>query len=261
MRRPILSLVVLLFVAAGAYGGACPNSGFYDPFGAICGSIYKVTAAYPYGYGTKPTRPYNVKLCRIDDGFCASGFTEYAADGYGSYGWDMFKIIPQIDYRSGHYYDLYAWSDIDNWGSSTVPVRRIWAEPAGAYGAGSNLPPAPLPSSAVNPSNGNLYVPSNGITVRWTKSVDAARDWQGWPVTYEIWFKHWDFGGTEPAYFSYSATLSCNADYTGNCSTWVPSLTPGHWRWFIKTNMDVSASVMTTAVFNTTGPVASFDVP
>jgi hypothetical protein len=260
----IFSLVLSLVVAAGAQGGACPNSGnATDPYGYICGSIYKVTSDYSYGYGVKPNRPYSVKLCKTGGSpfQCYMGATEYAPDGYGYYGYDQFQIKPGGD--SEGYWDLYAWSDVDHWGSNSVPVRRIYSYPAGAYGAGSNLPPAPYGSTPVYPANGDLNVPSTGtITVHWTNGLDSDRTTSVWPATYEIWYKHWDFGASEPAYFSLSATLQCNADYTGNCTTYVPNMTPGHWKWKVVVLLDVSNSVsLRPAVFRTdSGPEASFDV-
>lgn len=191
--------------------------------------------------------------------------TEYAPDGSGDWGYDQYEVNPPSS-ANGAEWALYAWSEADYWGSSNVPLRRFWATAAGAIYVNSSVPPAPMFPVPVYPNDGNLNVPRSGtqdIPVRWTKGLDADRDNpNNWPATYEVWFKHWDFGTTEPLFYQLSATLPCNPDSSGICQTFVPNLSPGHWRWFLIINLNVSSSVsLQPTVFQAQGPLASFDVP
>jgi hypothetical protein len=255
-------LVLSVLAAASVEAGVCPST-FNDPYGSVCGAVWKLTSANPYGYGARPMQPYYVKYCRADMPWsCVYTTTVWAPGSDGTYAYDRYEFpVYSLTIDSNyHQWNFYAWNDSELWGSSTVPVASIWVGPQGVL-FNRNIPPAPLPVTPLYPNNGNLNVPSNGITVRWSNGLDADRNSSAWPVTYEIWFKHWDFGGTEPAYPSLSATLTCNPNSYGECTTTVPSLTPGHWMWFVVADMDVSASTNTNGVFKTQGPNAYFDVP
>src|SRR5947209_1212590 len=121
--------------------------------------------------------------------------------------------------------------------------------------------PAPLPPNPVYPTHGTLQVPSS-FTLRWNDGLDASRRNPAWPVTYNIYYKFWSFGSTEPTSYTVDGSPhACNPDSTGACIRPVPSIGNGNYRWYVVANMDVSQSTgVANSVLSTQGSVAFFTV-
>jgi len=121
--------------------------------------------------------------------------------------------------------------------------------------------PAPLPPNPVYPTDGTLQVPSS-FTLRWNDGLDASRRNPAWPVTYNIYYKFWSFGSTEPTSYTVDGSPhACNPDSTGACIRPVPSIGNGNYRWYVVANMDVSQSTgVANSVLSTQGSVAFFTV-
>jgi hypothetical protein len=248
------------------FAGSCPGTGSSaDPSGAFCGSLTLNTATYPYA--KKPPSSYDVKFCRMSDGsgYCRSGSTLWAPDGWGIYSWQQFMAFDGYNYSMSPYYVWYvfAWKDADYWGSSSVPVLAINAPAAGSTGIGINAPPRPLPPTPQYPA-GNIVIHSDQFPVRWSSGLDAERTSTSWPVTYDLYYKWWVYG-PEPTEWVPAAggDYPCNPDQTGYCSTYVTQMPEGSYRWKMVAKMDVSDTVSYTvrpAVFTTESASTYFSV-
>lgn len=238
--------LTLLPGAAHAYCyGYNPPIAPIGPSGNVCGTVYKI------GYnGTKAAGTSYVKICPAgashNSSSCSTTTTGSYQDGWGQ----TVQAYNFPGYRrnaSGYAnFDFYAWGyyNTDYWGSSVKPIRRV-AIGNGLEGISIYMPPRPLNPTPVYPSGTN--VPSSYL-VRWKSGLDIDRNF--YPVRYEVWFKHWPVGGTEPAAWSLSTDqLPCQdngggPDANNECSTYVsgPQL-PGNWRWYVVANLDVSSQV------------------
>ena len=197
-----------------------------DMNSGICGWIEKKPSY------TTPTAPYNMLLCPADYngnppanpaptpyGQCVanttvSSFPPDGPGGYSYYEWDHSAYAP-----SSLYY-IYAWSDADHYGSSTVPVYWLETESADCYQpAGTPCgsarvyvypQPAPLPVSAVYPADGQQNAPQS-FTLKWTTGKDAARN--GYTAAYDV-YGH----GMGASDILEASNAPCNPDASGNCT-------------------------------------------
>jgi hypothetical protein len=255
-----VSTAVLVFpVAAQAYCvGVSPWT-----TGHVCGSIAKLKAT-----GWKPAGPTVVLLCpRGSHSNCKGTTTTTQLDGYGK-PYQNFTITNfsqyynLTSYRDFDIY-LYATSSTDYWGSEDAVHGIVTIGPLGLDGNSWAMAPRPLPPTPVYPSG--TSVPNN-YTVRWKSGLDADRT--RYPTTYEVWFKYWPFGATEPSSWSLSAVgLPCHAngsgpDFNNECSTYVAGPQPaGNWKWFVVADANMSSVIVNpgvTTVFATesTTPMA-----
>lgn len=268
-RSLVFALAVLLFPAIHAFGAQCPPFGaFYDTRGAVCGRVFKVASNGTRQIDTQ----YEVKFCSTDtrkDPWCGlpgrRTFTQWVSNPWpNAFTEEWYNTNFSGDYGPLEY-EVYAWSYYDSspFGSEWVPIRRVTINDMAAPGGYVELylPPRPLSPSPVYPYDGASNVPDN-MTVKWQSGKDAERT--SYPTTYQIWFKYWPYGGTEPADFSLSASgMPCNPDGTGVCTTNVTGMSHGNWRWKVVADMDVSSVIPyyePVRVFSTTSNVASFTV-
>jgi hypothetical protein len=238
-----------------------------SPPGHVCGTIYKFGYNGSSHYWKAAGTSY-VKICPAGStSSCAVSSTGSYKDGYGN----PVQAFAFPYYRQGasgyQNFDFYVWgyySD-DFWGSSTKPLGRFSIGPGGLEGLQMAMPPRPLEPTPVYPSGTSV---PNAYTVRWKSGVDIDR--KPYPAIYEVWFKYWPFGGTEPASWSLSTnTLPCHANGTGpdlnnECSTYVsgPQLA-GNWKWYVVANFDMNGVVTTfpNTVFTTQAPWVGFIQP
>jgi hypothetical protein len=209
----------------------------------VCGSVTWVGFNGSYTVLAPSTGQSYVKICAAGSTTaCRTTTSTFHRDYYGN---------PVIAYKFYRYragstgysnFDLYAWSTDANrfWGSSTKPIIRTSIGPYGLEGLSFYVPPAPLNPTPVYPIGSD--VPSS-YTVRWKSGIDNYRKL---PALYEVWFKYWPFGGTEPSTWSLSTdTLPCHADGSGpdasnECSTNVTDMLPGNWKWRMVAKLNVS---------------------
>jgi hypothetical protein len=163
-------------------------------------------------------------------------------------------------------FDFYVWSYVstDYWGSSSKPIGRFSIGP-GLENLDMAMPPRPLEPTPVYPTGTSV---PDAYLVRWSSGIDTDR--KPYPTTYEIWFKYWSFGDTEPADWTLStATLRCHDDGSGpdfynECSTYVPGPQPaGNWKWYVVANSDMSSAVTTFpgTIFTTQSNWVAFTQP
>lgn len=269
MRRTLFllaaSAALVLPAAAHAkcYGVPDPLAPIYSA-GHVCGTIYKLKAN-----GWEHGSPTYVKYCPKGSKIgCTSVQTTTQYDAYGT----AFQNFTFPYFRQGasgyQDFDIYLWSvsSTDYWGSSTVVHGTERLGPFGVDGISYAVAPRPLPPTPVYPVG--TTVPSS-YTVRWKSGLDADRT--RYPTTYQVWFKYWPFGGTEPANWSLSATgLPCHANGSGpdgnnECSTYVAGPQPaGNWKWYVVADANMSSVIYypgVTAVFSTTSSSVSFVQP
>ena len=233
--------------------------------GHVCGSIYKLRAT-----GWKPAGPTVVLLCpRGSRTGCKGTTTTTQKDGYGQ-NYQNFTITNFSQYynlTSYRDFDIYLYSasSTDYWGSQHAVHGIVTIGPYGLDGLSWAMAPRPLPPTPVYPSGSS--VPSS-YTVRWKSGLDADRT--RYPTTYEVWFKYWPFGGTEPANWSLSTVgLPCHAngsgpDFNNECSTNVTDMLPGNWRWFVVADADMTSVIYNpgvNTVFATESSPMSFTQP
>jgi hypothetical protein len=241
MKRLALLCTVaaaFLFSAIPAHA-ACPISGH-----PVCGVVAKIINT---GMGYEAAKlAYHVKLCTYS-GICRETITTTETDWYGN-DYQAFAFESFGD-GSGNYtqYKVYAWSDYEYWGSDSVPIESTYISGLGADGYAFNAPPRPLPPSTIYPNNGATNIPDH-YTVQWYSGIDLNRT--GYPANWEVWYKYWPFGGTEPAFWSLSrAGMPCHdngsgPDANGNCSTVVAGPQPaGNWKWFVRVNLNIASKL------------------
>lgn len=215
-------------------GGITPGPHYH-----VCGQI---TWAGSNGLKSSTGQSY-VKICPAGStSGCSTTTTTFHKDYYGK----TVVAYKFYRYRAGSTgysnFDLYAWSSNPSsyWGSSTKPIIRTSIGPLGLEGLGFYVPPAPRDPTPVYPIGSD--VPSS-YTVRWKSGIDNDRNY---PALYEVWFKYWPFGGTEPSSWSLSTdTLPCHANGSGpdannECSTNVTDMLPGNWKWYMVAKLNVS---------------------
>lgn len=262
-------LLFLLAVSAAALVlPAAAHATCYGVFGTghVCGSIGKLGATT-----YKAAGPTNVLLCpRGSRSGCRGTTTTTQLDGWGR-PYQNFTIANFSQYYglTGYRdFDIYLWSvsSTDYWGSQYAVHGYTSVGPYGVDGITWYMAPRPLPPTAVYPTG--TSVPSS-YTVRWKSGLDSDRT--RFPTTYEVWFKYWPNGGTEPANWSLSATgLPCHSNGAGpdannECSTYVsgPQLA-GNWKWFVVADADMTSVIYnpgTNTIFATESPSVYFFQP
>lgn len=235
------------------------------PIGSVCGSISKMGATT-----YKPAGTTHVLLCpRGSRSNCRGTTTTTEYDGWGR-AYQNFTIrsfTQYYGYTGYRDFDIYLWgaSSTDYWGSQHAVHGYISIGQYGLDGISWAMAPRPLPPTAVYPSGSS--VPSS-YTVRWKSGLDVDR--RRFPTTYEVWFKYWPAGGTEPANWSLSAAgMPCHANGSGpdannECSTHVTDMLPGNWKWFVVADADMTSVIYnpgTNTVFATESSPVSFYQP
>lgn len=234
--------------------------------GHVCGSITKMGAT-----SYKLAGPTNVLLCpRGSRSNCRGTTTTLQYDGWGR-PYQNFTIPNFSQYyglTSYRNFDIYLWSDssTDYWGSQYAVHGYVSIGPYGVDGLSWAMAPRPLPPTPVYPTG--TSVPS-AYTVRWKSGLDADRT--RFPTTYEVWYKYWPFGATEPANWTLSAAgLPCHSNGTGpdannECSTYVAGPQPaGNWKWFVVADANMDSVIYnpgTSTVFATESSPMPFVQP
>lgn len=270
-----LSLLLLVAAAGFFLPASAANAycfGVLDPIappsppGHVCGTVAKFGHNGSY-HVWKPAGTTYVKLCPAGS---TSGCSTTTTGSYRD-GWNQpVQAFVFRNFRQGatnyQNYDMYLWSasSTDYWGSSSQPVGRFLIGP-GLEGISVAMAPRPLPPTTVYPSGTN--VPSSYL-VRWKSGKDIDRT--PYPTTYEVWFKYWPFGGTEPGNWSLStASLGCHDNGSGpdannECSTYVsgPQLA-GNWKWYVVANFNMNGVITSFpgTVFTTQSPWVAFTQP
>jgi len=264
----LASVVFFLPVRAHAYcyGYPGPISPTY-PSGNVCGTVFQRGFNGSNFYAKAATTSY-VKICPAgassSSSSCSTTSTGYYTDANGS----PIQAFNFLYYRQGSTtysnYDFYAWgvSSTVYWGSGTKPITRISIGP-GLEGITLYMPPRPLDPTPVYPS-GNAV--GSSYTVRWKSGIDTDRS--PYPVNYEVWYKYWPFGGTEPATYTPSrVNMPCQDDGGGpdannQCSTYVAGPQPsGNWKWHVVVNLDVSSVTFPSTFFTTQSSGLYFTEP
>ncbi|HVR95529.1 MAG TPA: hypothetical protein VMW27_02870 [Thermoanaerobaculia bacterium] len=235
----IATIGLLLPASAHAYCQGVISGPSIWPPGHVCGTVNRL-GFNGSSYFSKPAGTTYVKICQANSTICTTTNTGSYSDIYGN----QSQSFTFRDYRPGNpsyaWFDLYAWDDF-YWGSSTKPIIRLWIGP-GLEGIQINMPPRPLNPTPVYPSGNSV---PDQYTVRWKSGRDLDR--QPYPMTYEVWYKYWPIGGTEPSNWTLSrAGMPCNDDGSGpnasnECSTYVAGPQPaGNWKWYVVANLYVS---------------------
>ena len=222
----------------GVTGPIAPPS----PPGHICGTVYRYGFNGSY-FVTKSAGLSYVKICPAGSTWnCSTTSTQTDNNGNQAF---LFYAYRQ-GYTSYADFDFYAWgyNNNDYWGSSSKPIRRISIGP-GLEGINLYMPPRPLNPTPVYPSGSNV---PDSYPVIWKSGLDVDR--QAYPVSYEVWYKYWPFGQTQPASWTLSAAgLPCHdngsgPDASNECSTYVvgPQLR-GNWAWYVVANLNVGSVV------------------
>jgi hypothetical protein len=243
------ALAVVLFLPTAAhaycYGVPQPITGYLYH---VCGSIYKYGYNGSYNVWKTGIKTY-VKLCPQGS---TSGCTTVTTTTQYDANNQPFQAFTFPYFRQGssgyQTFDVYLWSASSTdpyWGSSTKPQGQESIGPYGVDGLSYAVVPRPKEPTPSYPSG--TTVPSS-YTVRWNSGKDIDR--RPYPTTYQVWFKYWPFGGTEPASWSLSASgLPCHADGSGpdaynECSTYVAGPQPaGNWKWYVVADADMSSVV------------------
>jgi hypothetical protein len=268
------SMAFFLPVSAHAfcYGVSDPISPI-SPSGNVCGTLYQRTYNGS-AYGFRNAAQSYVKICPTgvaSNSFaCTTTSTQSYPDGSGTPGQTV-QAFTFLHFRQGATgyatYDFYAWGTSDYWGSSTRPMTRIQlgdASPGvGTEGIALFMAPRPLDPTPVYPS-GNAV--GSSYTVTWKSGIDTDR--KPYPVNYEVWFKYWPFGGTEPASWTLSrANMPCQdngggPNVRGECSTYVAGpQASGNWKWYVVANLNVSAVTLPNTTLTTNSGALYFSAP
>jgi hypothetical protein len=246
----LIAVTVLTFipVTARAHCEGVPDPiGSPTPSGDVCGTV-KLKGYTGSYFVDRTAGNTSVKICPAGASWSSyTCSTTYTSRVYGPTG-DAIDAFRYPAYRSPYaseaYFDFYAWSTTTNWGSETKPIRRI-SIGAGLQGISLSIPPRPNSPGPVYPSGTNV---PNSYLVRWDSGIDTDR--KPYPVTYEIWFKHWAYEDNEPSQWTLSrADMPCQDNGGGpnannECTTFVVGpMTPGNWRWYVVANLNVSQVV------------------
>jgi hypothetical protein len=262
----LLTAAVGLFAPTGAHA-ICYQTHWGT--GNVCGTVNQL-GFNGYTSYAKTANPSYVKICPAgaasSDFRCSTVQTETLYDTYHRpYQSFIFRNLRQSSTTS-EAFDFYAWDNYaDPWGSETRPIKRFTLT-GGLEGIVLNQPPRPLSPAPVYPKGSDV---PNAYLVTWESGVNLDRT--AYPITYEILFKYWPFGGTEPASWTPAANnLNCHDDGSGpdaynECSTYVAGpQPPGNWKWYVVANLDVSGAVpyyYPNTIFTTESGRASFTQP
>ena len=251
-QRTLLLLLTLVSVFlplrahAFCYGVTDPIAPIFPP-GHVCGEVYRWGHNGSYSV-SRPAGVSYVKICAAGSSTeCSTIETATVTDEYGPR-----QVFTFANFRHGagqtyYNFDLYAWGKFasDYWGSSTKPIQRISINENGRQGLVLYKPPRPADPGPVYP---NGTVTTSSYTVRWKSGIDIDR--APYPVTYEIWYKYWPNGGTEPSNYTLSrANMPCQDNGGGpnsqnECTTFVAGPQPaGNWKWSVVANLNVSSIV------------------
>ena len=190
---------------------------------------------------TTPSTPYNIMICQADAqqhppanpapwplGPCKGGMTSSSSTVGGYSYWEF----DQSAWAYNSIYYIYVWSDADHYGSSTVPTTWVSTpfgpsgtpschQPHGAscgvVGVYAYPQPAPLPVSAIYPTDGQQNAPQ-AFTLKFTTGKDSARN--NWTATYDV-YAH---GMGAPEDTLEASNAPCNPDASGNCQLTIPSV-------------------------------------
>ena len=276
MRKLVFLLVasVCLFLLPAAAQAYCYGVPPTSPApttspGHVCGTVDYIGHNGSY-YVSRPAHKTYVKICPAgspsSSTSCRTSATAAYTDGYGKPVQAFIFSNFSLYFVKESYFDLYTWSYLssDSWGSSTTPISQIRVGRQGYESFVVNVLPRPTPPNPIYPSG--FDIPSS-YTVSWDSGIDQDR--QPYPVTYEIWYKYWPFGASEPSNWVMSAAgLACHDNGTGPvpgqpCSTYVAGPQPaGNWKWYVVANLDVSrASIFANSIFSTKSGWISFEQP
>ncbi|HTG35395.1 MAG TPA: hypothetical protein VLB76_20940 [Thermoanaerobaculia bacterium] len=266
----VASVAFFLPVSAHAFCYGVPESTI--DYGHVCGTLARLGSSDGINIVSRPAGQSYVKICPSGQSsssiHCSTTSTSTFDDGPGTAQKQAWVFL---NYRQSattyEYFDLYAWgaASSDYWGSSTKPIKRLYLGLSGQSGIGVSMPPRPLDPTPVYPS-GNAV--GSSYTVTWKSGIDVDR--KPYPVNYQIWFKYWPFGGTEPASWTLSrSNMPCQdngggPNVRGECSTYVAGpQASGNWKWYAVANLNVSSQVpsYTNTVFTTTSGSLYFSAP
>jgi hypothetical protein len=273
LRKLLFALTVSALLPVGAhafcYGVSDPISPI-SPSGNVCGTVFQRTFD-GYSFGFRTGSMAYVMLCPAGSPYyssaCRTTNTSSYDDGYGN--GNTVQAFTFYHFRQGAsgyaYYDFYAWgaggAEV-NWGSSTQPISRIQlggSTPGiGMEGISLSMPPRPFAPNPVYPAGSAV---GSSYTVTWQSGLDLDRT--PYPMNYEVWYKYWPFGGTEPASWTLSrANMPCQDNgggpSMGRCSTYVAGpQPPGNWAWYVVANLNVGSqtSYPNTIFTTTSGPM------
>ena len=246
MRKNLFLLAASVALCLPASAHAYCFSTLYPQPGTLCGTV-DLRGYNGSSFVARPAGSTYVKICPAgspNSGYCRTTTTTSYRDAYNNpvEAWTFSGFGGGM--MNSAWYDLYAWGAGNApWGSDSKPIQRIAVDRTGGEGILLLLPPRPLEPTPVYPSGES--VPSS-FTVVWKSGIDTDR--QPYPVKYEVWYKYWPFGGTEPANWSLSrADMPCQDDGSGpdannECSTYVAGPQPaGNWKWYVVAHLNVSA--------------------
>jgi hypothetical protein len=243
---------VVLFLPIRAYAYCYGLSPWDTTSGHVCGEVYKL-GHNGYHFLHKPAGWTNMKICPAGQ---LTGCTTVGTSGHtDAYGGPVmaFLFYRFVNWAEGYrLFDLYAWSasSADYWGSDTVPaLRNVWIGPQGHHGIQVEMLPRPLDPTPVYPTGANV---GNSYLVRWKSGRDIDRNPHA--ITYDIWYKYWPFGGTEPANFTLArAGMPCHdngsnaPDSNNECTTFIAGPQPaGNWKWHVVANLSWGGGSYTT---------------
>lgn len=131
----------------------------------------------------------------------------------------------------------------DGWGQTFTPIYSFDARGDCATELPTiNVPPAPLVPTIFTPSSGQL-VTTTAIQVTFANAFDPVR--KAWPGWYEVAYKFWPSGTSEPGDSAYHTI------YTGPCQGGnqclggsVDTSQVGQYRVRVQAKLDVSASIL-----------------
>jgi hypothetical protein len=235
MLKKGLLLLAVVIATRGAYAQSSCNfrtnfvpaqNSFYGCVGVYYGTTTKSAAAVGETFTVTVCDPFNT---------CRAGVTDSPSSTSAG-----FFYIPSAFGSTGNY-RVFAWSSDGHWGSSNIPLTVINHAYFNNYEGAPGILAFPVPVATQNISpTSNEVVMSPNFTIEWTHVYDSR--YYNLPVTYDVYYKYWPYGGTEPANFSLSGSyLPCNQDAAGYCSTPVTNMPNGNYRWYVLTRLDVSS--------------------
>jgi hypothetical protein len=275
LRKFLFPLVaaLALFLPAGAHAYCYGWNEMISPLtpnGNVCGTVDTLGYNGSTFVTRTPIRAY-VKICPAGYPSSSMSCSTTSTSPYSTYDNQPVQAFNFPYYRQGNSnyanFDFYVWaySSSEYWGSSSWPITRRSIGP-GLEGISLYMPPRPLKPNPIYPSG--TSVPSS-YTVRWFSGIDIDRS--PYPVTYDVYYKYWSFGETEPVSWTPSRTnMPCHDDgsgptVNGECSTYVVGPQPaGNWKWYVVANLNVSSQVYSgysTTYFTTQSGWIAFTQP
>lgn len=263
-----LAFAVAFFVPVLAHADCVYESPApISPQGHVCGSVYRF-GYNGYSFFTKPAGTSAVKICPAGTtANCWTTGTQSGTDAWGGpvQNFNFYRFA--LGFQGYYAFDFYAWgtSSADYWGSETKPIlKNIVIGYTGYEGLGLYEPPRPLDPIAVYPSGSNV---GNSYLVRWKSGRDLDR--QPYSIKYEIWYKYWPFGSSEPPIYTLArADMPCHdngsntPDSNNECTTFIVGPQPaGNWKWYAVANLDASQWFYPGTITRTQSGSTSFTQP